>query len=84
MDHAESGSGPLPPELKLAWLCGDEHLPDPGGVLDQDYVTLHRMSVYRNVHQVVVRFRGLHGAEIHSLTDGERRVIKALRAEGLL
>lgn len=78
------GSGPLPPELRLAWLCGESHLPEQGGILDQDFVTLHRMNVYRNVHQVVKHFRSLRGAAIHTLTDDERRLIKALRKDGLL
>lgn len=71
--------GPPPPELRLRWMCQRyEALPDAGGVNDQEYRTLHRMTVCENVHNAVSRLRSMKGAQIHQLTDNERAIIKWL------
>lgn len=82
---ADSDPETQPPgELKLAWWCGDNLLPEVGGVLDQDYGLMQRMNVLHNVYRTVQRVRGMRGAEIHRLTDGERSIIKWLRDDGML
>jgi hypothetical protein len=75
---------PPPSVLTLAWQCERWHtLPDAGGLYDQDYTTMQAMSAAKNVHDVVSRLENMSGNEIHSLTDGERRLIAMLRKEGI-
>lgn len=77
--------GPPPPELHLAWLCERfGALPDAGGVLDQDAQTLRRAVIAGNVHRTLARMRGMEGAQIHNLSDSERKIIRALLDEGLI
>jgi hypothetical protein len=84
VDYAEKAETPPPAELRLAWMCGDQNLPSAGGVLDQEYQTMHRMQVLSNVYRTVTRFRNMKGAEIHSLSDQDRRMIRSLRDMGLM
>lgn len=78
------GIGPAPPELRLAWWCDQGRLPEAGGVLDQNYALMYRMRTVENVYRVVARFRHLKGAQIHNLNTPERRILRALKDEGLL
>lgn len=71
-------------ELRLAWMCGEHLLPEAGGVLDQDYRTVHLMRVYRNTFNTIQRLRGMVGDQIHGLTDLERRMVRWLQDMGLL
>jgi uncharacterized membrane protein len=71
-------------ELRLAWMCGESLLPDSGGVLDQDAELMTKMKVTRNIYRTVTRLHSMQGAQIHALTDGERRMIKSLREGGYL
>ena len=74
-----------PPELELAWLCGDYHLPDVGGVKDQDYIEYTRMKALARIHRVVSKFRSLQGEAVNTdLTINERLLLGQLKEEGLL
>ena len=78
------GDGAAPPELRLAWMCGDSKLPEAGGVYDQNFVTLNRMTAAVNIYNIITRMQGLVGEQIHSLTRSERKLIRWLRDEGYL
>lgn len=71
-------------ELRVAWMCGDGLLPDTGGVLDQDAGLMTKLRVCTNIYRTVTRLRSAKGADIHKLTDSERRVIRVLREMGIL
>ncbi len=74
-----------PPELELAWLCGDYHLPRSGGVHEQDYTEFTRMRALRNIHRVVSKFRSLQGEAVNTgLTVNERLLLGDLQEQGLL
>lgn len=71
--------GPPPLELRLMWQCKRFNaLPGPGGVNQQDYRTMHRMTVFDNVYNAVNHMRHAVGAQIHNLSDSERAIIKWL------
>lgn len=53
-------------------------------MMDQDYQTMVRMRASENVYRVLDRLKNMHGAEIHSLTDSERKLIKRLREQGYI
>lgn len=73
-----------PAELKLAWFCERWNaLPNEGGVNSQDYAVMHRMSVLSNVYSTVSHYRNLTGNRIHTLSDGQRRLIKSLKDMGI-
>lgn len=74
-----------PPELELAWLCGEHHLPKQGGVMDQDYRQLRVMKSLANIFRVVSKFRSLEGERVNTdLTVNERLLLGNLRDMGLL
>lgn len=74
-----------PPELELAWLCGDYHLPDDGGIMAQDYKQLHRMKALQNIHRTVSKFRSLQGEAVNTgLSVNERLLLGQLQEQGLL
>jgi hypothetical protein len=77
-------AAPPPMELQLAWMCGDHRLPDGGGVLDQDAGLMRRLTCCRNIYQVLYRMKHLTGKQIHTMTDNERKLVKALRDGGYL
>ena len=63
----------------MAWLCEKYHtLPDPGGVNDQDYATMHTMETVSYVYRTITRLRRMYGKQIHDLTESERRLIRYL------
>ncbi len=72
-----------PAELKLGWYCGDNHLPDEGGINKQDAGTMFRMRVCQNIYNTLSRYRNMRGEEIHSLTNDERIVLRTLKDNGL-
>ena len=76
--------GDVPGDLQLAWWCSDGRLPDGGGVHDQDYGLMKRMTAAGNVHRVLSRYRSLRGHQIHSLSDSERKLLGQLQRSGLL
>lgn len=81
MDDGESP----PPELVLGWqLRKWGGLPDVGGYLDQDGLLMERLTAIANIYDAVSRVRSMTGAQIHQLSDGERRIIKMLRDNGLM
>lgn len=75
---------PPPPELRLAWWCGDKLMPDSGGLLDQDYELWVKMKTLENVWRTISRLRNLKGEQIHSLSESERKLIAYLLREGIL
>lgn len=82
---AATGHGAPPADLLLAWQCERWNtLPEAGGYMDQDYRTVYRMTALANMHRAVVRIKSLSGKDIHKLTDGERRILRALMDNGIL
>lgn len=76
---------PPPSELSLAWQCQRWNaLPESGGLYEQDYQTIYRMTVFSNINNVVAKVRGLKGKEIHRLTDTERKILRFLMDRGIL
>lgn len=76
---AARNQGSPPIELTLDWLCERyRSLPEPGGIFEQDYKLIKNMAKVDNIYSAVNRMRNLHGEAIHSLTTGERRIIRAL------
>jgi hypothetical protein len=65
-------------------MCGEQLLPENGGVNDQDFMTMHRMKALNNIYRVVSHLRSLQGEAIHTLSDSERRILGALIDEGLI
>ena len=59
-------------------------LPQAGAVYDQDAGLMVRMAAADRVYSFVRRLRSLKGKQIHSLTDGDRRLWKNLITEGIL
>ena len=53
-------------------------------MLDQDFVTFHRMRILDNIYRTITRMRNLRGAEIHNMTEQERRTVRLLRDGGYL
>jgi ABC-type phosphate/phosphonate transport system ATPase subunit len=83
--EAVDGDAPAPAELRLAWECERWRcLPETGAYMDQDYSLLTRMSVLSNVYSAYSRYRNAHGAQIHQLTEGERRILRNLKDNGLI
>ena len=69
----------------MAWWCDRFNaLPEAGGVMDQDYALMGRMSVLDNAYSFVTRLRSLKGEQIHSLTDPERRFWASLIEMGVM
>ena len=81
---ADDGEGQPPSALQMAWWCGDAHLPDVGGMLDQDYRLIYEMRTLERIYNVVMRWRNLAGKNIHSLTTNERRLLRYLINEGFM
>lgn len=84
VDYAYGEDSP-PPELKLSWQCERYHcLPDTGAYLDQDYQLMVRMTALSNINSVISKWKNLQGKDIHSLTDSDRRVLRALKDMGVM
>lgn len=82
---AAKGKGSPPPELELAWLCGDYHLPEAGGIFDQDYQLFRTMRILSNVHSAVNHLFSLTGEDVNKyLSIGERLLLGKLDKAGLL
>jgi len=85
VSHARLGKPPPPLDLQLAWMCGDNHLPADGGVLEQDAGLMARMATLRNTHRLVTKYYSLKGVEINTrLSPSERVALKELDELGLL
>ena len=79
------GQGAPPQELKLAWLSKQwGALPTAGGLYDQEYQVIYRMTALSNVHEVIQRMRNAKGAQIHNLSAADRGILDWLRREGFL
>ncbi len=83
VDAAQHGKE-SPPALLLAFWCGDGHLPDAGGVYDQDYATYMRMIMARNIYNAVRTSKSAVGAQIHALPSGVKRIVKSLKDDGYM
>jgi len=80
----DDGESP-PSDLRLAWDCKYWNtMPEQGAYLDQDYFLLARMRALSNVYNVVSKLRNMKGAQIHQLTDSDRKILKMLVDLGLL
>ena len=76
--------GKPPPELEMAWLCGDGFLPDGGGINEQDYGLFVRMRYLHNVFRTVQHMRGLTGERINTgLSTAERLLLGELAEMGI-
>lgn len=80
---AARGKGSPPPPLSLAWYCGNNLLPERGGVLDQDYKTMVQMRVLSNVYSAVQQAPHYTGEKIHGMPTEMKRVIAMLRKRGM-
>lgn len=45
---------------------------------------MERITALSNIYDAVSHVRACRGAEIHSLSTGERRIIKSLRDGGMM
>jgi hypothetical protein len=71
---------PPPYELQVNWGCERYHsLPGAGGYFDQDAALIFRMQALANIHQAVSHYVNASGAEIHRLTESERRILRSLK-----
>jgi hypothetical protein len=59
----------------LALFCGDRHLPNAGGVMDQDYGLLRRMLYLRDVFNTVRKLSTLVGDEINTNLSTDERIL---------
>lgn len=83
--EAVDGDASAPPELRLGWECERFNcLPEAGGYLDQMYSTMSTMAALMNVYGAYSRYRNSRGADIHNLSDGERRILRSLKDMGLI
>ena len=53
-------------------------------MLDQPFALMDKMTVLSNVYGAMSRWHNAGGTAIHSLTDGERRILKSLIDMGLM
>jgi hypothetical protein len=53
-------------------------------MLDQEWRLMRFMAILSNVYSTVERMRSLQGAEIHSLSGSERRLLQWLKDEGMV
>lgn len=82
---AVDGESPAPPELRLQWECERYScLPEAGAYFDQDYARMIRMSVLTNVYNAYARYRNSHGAQIHNLSESDRRILRHLKDLGII
>lgn len=78
-------NAPAPADLKLAWQCERWHtLPDDGGLYAQDYITMNRMTSLRSIYNAIIKIKSLKGTQIHTLSDGERNILRVLMDNGFL
>lgn len=83
MKIAKGKDAPTPPPLQLAWYCGQNHLPEMGGILDQDYSTMMQMTALSNIYNAVKGARGATGDAIHKLPSGTLSILASLREMGI-
>lgn len=82
---AVDGNAPAPPELQLAWNCERwKCLPEAGAYLEQEHSLMMRMNVLNNIYGAYSHYRNAHGAQIHSLSESERRILRALKDDGFI
>lgn len=83
--EAVDGDASPPPELRLAWSCERWGcLPEAGAYLDQDYQLMNRMTVFSNIYNAYSQYRNAHGAAIHNLSEGTRKILRFLKDTGVL
>lgn len=59
-------------------------MPVSGGMDRQNYRKMHTMTILLNVYDTVSHMRSLKGDRIHTLSDGQRRLIKFLLEMGAI
>jgi len=63
----------------MAWRCKSWNaLPEAGGMMDQDARLMYRMGVLERIYKTIARYRSMRGEQIHTLTDGERDILRWL------
>lgn len=76
---------PAPPDLRLAWECERWRcLPDTGAYYDQEYSLMLRMTSLANIYSAYSRYKNAQGKQIHSLSEGERRILRTLKDMGVI
>lgn len=81
VDH----NGRPPSALETAFLAKQwGSLPDPGGLYDQDAKLIKQMTVLYNVYKTLQKFRNAQGAQIHQLTDADRRILAGIKGLDLI
>lgn len=70
----EKGQAP-PPELELAFMCGEHHLPDAGGILDQDYDLITKMRYLKLVYYTVQNAPKYVGKQLHDMPSSMKRMV---------
>jgi hypothetical protein len=79
------GQGNPPPELLTAWACQRWNcLPETGAYFDQDYTLIKRMTAFSNIYNLLAKWQTLSGKQVHSLTDGERKILRWLKDLGIM
>jgi hypothetical protein len=77
-------NAPPPVELRMAWMCERwQTLPEAGGIYNQDYRLMVRMSVLSNVYNAVMAWRTHGGEKIHYLSEQTRMILRRLQDEGI-
>ena len=84
MDFTDNDE-PAPQDLLIAFQCETwQTMPEAGGLYDQDYATMTRITACRNIYSALSHLRNASGAQIHTLSDGERKILGMLVKMGLL
>ena len=52
--------------------------------MDQEYGMMIRMAVLSNIYNAYNRYRNAQGKQIHTLSEGERRILRYLKDAGVL
>lgn len=78
MLHARNHKKRPPPELELAFLCGENHLPDVGGILDQDYDLFTKMRFLHLIYYTVQNAPKYVGKQIHDMPSSMKRIVVML------
>lgn len=77
-------NAPPPAELQIAWDCERWNtLPEAGGLLDQEYQLLKRMTGLSNVYNAVSQWFNLTGENIHKMSEQTRRILRYLLDNGI-
>ena len=77
-------NGEPPQELSIAWQCRNWNtLPENGAYFEQDKKLMTTMTTLMNIYNVLSKYRNMEGAQIHQLTESDRKILGALIKDGL-